>query len=229
MKGLRRSRKRGQALVESALILPVLVLLMLGTFDGSLMGSNQLGAYAAVRHGARLAAELGGYGTPGVLSPKCYGTILGGTAPADSTVDNPILQDILTAAFERKDTTLGNKHLSGLDYVDITQIVIYRPSAASGKYNDPSGSPPDHANVYNITSQVVAGKTQAKVTQAVNNPAYPLKERCQGPLGSEAEIGIQMTYHYHPVNHLTDALLADIPFTDYAVEKESLCDTNCNP
>lgn len=228
------------------MLIPVLVLLLLGTFDGSIMGTNQLQAYGAVRHGARLAAQLGGYGTPGVINPKCYGTIAAASPgppavpPADSTVDNQIIQDVLSVAFERIDTFNGNKHITGLNYSDVTQIVIYRrlPPGSSG---GPSPVPAptntdgvfvngtDHANIYNITSGLSGGITTAVVTKAAYAKPYPLSERCQGPLGSEVEVGVQMTYTYHPQNHITDRLAPNITFVDYAVERLALCDSNCLP
>lgn len=226
------------------MLIPVLILLLLGTFDGSIMGTNQLQAYGAVRHGARLAAQLGGYGTPGVLNPKCYGTIAGvggppAVAPADSTVDNQVIQDVLSVAFERINTA-GNKHLTGLNYSDVTQVVIYRrlpPGSTGGPSPVPAPTNTDgvfvngtdHANIYNITSGINGGITQPVVTNANYNKPYPLSERCQGPLGKEVDIGVQMTYTYHPQNHVTDRLAPNITFTDYAVERLALCDTNCLP
>lgn len=219
------------------MLLPVLILLLVGAFDGSIMATNQLGAYGAVRHGARLGAQLGGYGTPGVINPKCYGTIPASSpgpppvAPADSTVDNPIIADVLSVAFERLDTLNGNKHLSGLNYVDVTQVVIYRklPSVGSVSNTDGVYLSTDHANVYNITKTTSGGITTPVITNTNHSPKFPLSERCQGPLGSEVDIGVQVTYKYFPQNHITDGLATFVQFTDYAVEKMALCESNCLP
>jgi Flp pilus assembly protein TadG len=43
-----------------AVAIPVLFFLLMGGFDASLMIVNKMTAGYAVRHGARLAAELGG-------------------------------------------------------------------------------------------------------------------------------------------------------------------------
>src|ERR1700694_4782107 len=55
-----RRRQRGQALVELAISVPVLLWLLLGSFDASVMVSDKVIAGYATRQGARLAAEVGG-------------------------------------------------------------------------------------------------------------------------------------------------------------------------
>src|SRR5205807_6965278 len=55
-----RRRQRGQALVELAISVPVLLWLLLGSFDASVLVSDKVIAGYATRQGARLAAEIGG-------------------------------------------------------------------------------------------------------------------------------------------------------------------------
>src|SRR2546423_14563825 len=62
----RPARKRGQSLAEMAVVIPVLVFLLMGGFDASVMISDKITAGYAVRQGARLAAEIGGWRTKGV-------------------------------------------------------------------------------------------------------------------------------------------------------------------
>src|ERR1700737_3954475 len=57
-------RKRGQSLAEMAVVIPVLVFLLMGGFDASVMISDKITAGYSVRQGARLAAEIGGAQTP---------------------------------------------------------------------------------------------------------------------------------------------------------------------
>ena len=62
-----RHRRLGQSLVELAILTPLLALLLMGSFDASIMISDKVTSGSAVRQGARLAAELGGSQTnPGV-------------------------------------------------------------------------------------------------------------------------------------------------------------------
>src|SRR3989440_12497540 len=56
----RPARQRGQSLAEMAVVIPVLVFLLMGGFDASVMISDKITAGYAVRQGARLAAEIGG-------------------------------------------------------------------------------------------------------------------------------------------------------------------------
>src|SRR5689334_16728491 len=52
-----RRGKRGQSLAELAVVIPVLVFLLMGGFDATVMISDKVTAGYAVRQGARLAAE----------------------------------------------------------------------------------------------------------------------------------------------------------------------------
>src|SRR6202158_3035508 len=57
---IHRRAKRGQSLAEMAVVIPVLVFLLMGGFDATVMISDKITAGYAVRQGARLAAEIGG-------------------------------------------------------------------------------------------------------------------------------------------------------------------------
>src|SRR4030088_623544 len=76
-------RKRGQSLAEMAVVIPVLVFLLMGGFDASVMISDKITAGYAVRQGARLAAEIGGSQTTGLTT---------------SAVDNQIVRNVLALA-----------------------------------------------------------------------------------------------------------------------------------
>src|SRR5438128_7267271 len=100
------TRKRGQSLAEMAVVLPVLVLLLMGGFDASVMISDKITAGYAVRQGARLAAEIGGSQTTGLTTAQ---------------VDNQIVRNVLAVA-------------KGLTSATPTAIAIYPPSRADGRY-----------------------------------------------------------------------------------------------
>ena len=110
---LRPARKRGQSLAEMAVVIPVLVFLLMGGFDASVMISDKITAGYAVRQGARLAAEIGGSQTTGFTTAQ---------------VDNQIVRNVLAVA-------------KGLTAATPTEIDIYAPSRADGSYT--AGDPID--------------------------------------------------------------------------------------
>jgi Flp pilus assembly protein TadG len=109
----RMPRQRGQSLAEMAVVIPVLVFLLMGGFDASVMISDKITAGFSVRQGARLAAELGGSQTSGATT---------------TAVDNQIIRNVLAVA-------------KGLTSATPTEIDIYAPSRADGSYQ--SGDPID--------------------------------------------------------------------------------------
>lgn len=108
-----RRMRRGQSLAEMAVVIPVLVFLLMGGFDASVMISDKITAGYAVRQGARLAAEIGGSQT---------------TSATTTAVDNQIIRNVLAVA-------------GGLTSAKPTEIDIYAPSRADGSYQ--AGDPVD--------------------------------------------------------------------------------------
>jgi Flp pilus assembly protein TadG len=108
-----RRMTRGQSLAEMAVVIPVLVFLLMGGFDASVMISDKITAGYAVRQGARLAAEIGGSQT---------------TNATTAVVDQQIIRNVLAVA-------------RGLTSATPTEIDIYAPSRADGSYQ--SGDPLD--------------------------------------------------------------------------------------
>ena len=114
MKSLSHPRNmRGQSLAEMAVVIPVLVFLLMGGFDASVMISDKITAGYAVRQGARLAAEIGGSQT---------------TPLTTAVVDQQIIRNVLAVA-------------RGLTSATPTEIDIYAPSRADGSYQ--AGDPLD--------------------------------------------------------------------------------------
>ena len=101
-------RQGGQALVELAISVPVLLWLLLGAFDASVMVSDKVIAGYATRQGARLAAEIGGSETNPTLTTM--------------QVDNNIVQNVLAVA-------------NAMNYSTLQEIDIYAPRAADGVFN----------------------------------------------------------------------------------------------
>jgi Flp pilus assembly protein TadG len=97
-----------------AVVIPVLVFLLMGGFDATVLISDKITAGYAVRQGARLAAELGG----------------SQTNPGSTTIeiDRQIARNILAVA-------------RGMNSATLMEIDIYAPSLADGTYK--SGDPID--------------------------------------------------------------------------------------
>lgn len=113
----RRRRQRAQSIVELAIATPVLIWLLLGAFDVSVMVSDKVIAGAACRQGARLAAEIGGQQTnPGLTTAQ---------------VDADIVKNVLAVA-------------QAMNYSSITNVYIYSPQQPDGDYH--AGDPVDHYN-----------------------------------------------------------------------------------
>ena len=100
--------ERGQSLIEMGALLPLLILIVLGTLEFGFMFDHHLTLEYASREGARAGAALahGGVGPPG-----CQGA---------SDVDPRII-----AAVQRVLTSPG----SPVDASDVTEIHIYRAGA----------------------------------------------------------------------------------------------------
>src|SRR2546428_1064717 len=96
-----------------AVVIPVLVFLLMGGFDASVMISDKITAGYAVRQGARLAAEIGGAQT---------------TGPSTAPGDKQIVRNVLPRA-----ESLTSAAPTGID--------IYAPSRADGSYT--AGAPID--------------------------------------------------------------------------------------
>ncbi len=99
--------RAGQSTMELALIIPLLMVLLLGGFNTTMLISDKLMASYAVRQGARLAAELGGKQTnPGATQ---------------SQIDQKIVGNVLAVA-------------RGMRYATVLEIDIYQASSVSGWY-----------------------------------------------------------------------------------------------
>jgi Flp pilus assembly protein TadG len=105
--GARMRWRRGQSLAEMAVVIPVLVFLLMGGFDATMLISNKITAGYAVRQGARLAAELGGSQTnPGATTLQ---------------IDRQIARNALAVA-------------RSMNAVMLREVDIYAPSKPDGSY-----------------------------------------------------------------------------------------------
>lgn len=209
----RNNGRRGQALVETALVAPLIFLLALGAYDVSIFASNQVAAQTAVRNAARSGALEGGKG--GGNQNTCKGAIpsSGPTAfnPADTDGDNDGDQDAIDESIVQA-VIRGTANMS---YATITEIDVYQPNQASGVWQASANQ-----DKYDATGAEL--KTGGVDTQTFNLTSM----RCQGPLGSESDLGVRIVWNYKPVNRIIGLNINGL--SDWAVEKLAFCDTGCH-
>ena len=181
-----KGASRAQAIVEFAFIAPLLVVLILGSVDASYLVSNKLLMITAARHGARIAAQLGGTGSS-PASNACQGTLASGTT--QTSIDQQIVQSVAAVA--------QNSNFALIDSID-----IYKPTAGDGSYT--SGDKLDSWSINSARTAWVAGSSQT----------YLLSLRCQGILGNEAPIAVRVTWHYSGVNSIIKNLNGITEYAD---------------
>jgi Flp pilus assembly protein TadG len=137
------NRQLGQSAVELAILTPLLALLLLGAFDASIMASDKATSGSAVRQGARLAAELGGFQTnPGTTT---------------NAIDMQIVHNVQTMA-------------QGMVSAQIQEIDIYAPTRPDGSYQ-PGIDPVDQYFI-SPTGGVVAGTQTFPISNRKQSPPF---------------------------------------------------------
>ena len=189
----RRGRSNAQALVELALVVPMMIVLFIGVSTAATFIADRQIAGQAVRSGARLAAEDGNAQyTPG--QAPIAGTCM--TTGADPcVVDSQVIHSVVTAA----------RSLSSVSSVD--EIDIYEPCAGPGVPCS-SSNPDTEACTYTRSSldgsfqagdPVDVYKANGSGSFALAEPAgdtqYTLDRRNQShPL--ESTVGVRIIYTF---------------------------------
>jgi hypothetical protein len=161
----------GQAIVEIAIAAPVLISLLLGTFDGAVLVSDKVIAGAACRQGARLGAELGG-------------TITNTIVPAMTVAeaDAYITKNVLAVA-------------KAMNYSTIKDIYIYSPVQADGNLPISNvGTPTGPELVDHFT---ISGSPGSYTATLVGGYNLTLDKRLQVP-PTETPIGVKLRWAYAP-------------------------------
>jgi hypothetical protein len=192
--------QRGQAIVEAALFLPLLFLLLFGTFDLSTLASDKVQSYSAVRHGVRIASELGGVPyNPSLPTHTCDGTLAAATTVA--SIDKQIVEVVLAAA-------------KNMSYVVINEVDVYQPSDVKGDWT--AGDP---INQYDGTGAAIPTGNFA-LTQRCQGPL--------GSNPRDTSIGVKIKWTYTAQNGLgfgKGPLTFNL--SEYAVQKMQQCVDNC--
>jgi Flp pilus assembly protein TadG len=161
--------RKGQALVEMALLLPVLLMLFLGSWTASNLIDDNNAALQATRAGARLAAELGNGGSGGATQVQ---------------IDTDILDQVYPIVSPQ------------LTNAKVTEIDIYQPSGCTGITPFSSGTCPPNNGAYTpgelIDTYIVSGDV---VSSSCGTCTFTLSNRGQAH-PNEAEIGIRLKFTY---------------------------------
>jgi TadE-like protein len=172
---LRARGLRGQAMVETALILPILLLIVLGTLEFGFAFDHNLTLEYATREGARTGSALANGGGPlGCNS-------LAGQSPNAASVDPAIV-----AAVERVLTSHGSPVI--LD--NVGEIHIFRADATGNETSD--------VNVWTYTpgtGPIVDG-TPLDFTPDPSQQGWPACGRDNSGANPDF-LGVSLSYTYH--------------------------------
>jgi Flp pilus assembly protein TadG len=174
-----RDTRKGQAMVEMAMLLPVLMLIFLGAWTAANLIDDNDAAAQATRAGARLAAELGNGASLGLTQAQ---------------VDRNIIDQVLPIVKPQ------------LTNAQVTEIDIYQPNGCTGTTPFNSGTcPPNNGaycptppytacggtaepvDIYTVTNYVAAFPcTTCTYTLALRLQTHP----------NESELGVRLVFKY---------------------------------
>ena len=185
----RRGGSRGQALLETALVIPILLTLLLGVWSGGVLISDEQTATSAARAGARLGAELGNDNMSSAPFAACQGT----NHYDPCATDAKILQNILPVL----DTAHPGTLPAAMHDATVTEIDIYRPAPCpSGVSYGTAGCPPDDGTYQAGEPIDRFDASGSPLPSLAGEQRYTLDLRVQlHP--NEALIGVRVLYHYH--------------------------------
>jgi Flp pilus assembly protein TadG len=192
--GLRRfAGERGQAMVEFALVLPILLLLVMGVAELTQAYSDALTIGAASREGVRVAGALVNGG--GALGCSA------GQSPNASTVDPQII-----AAVERVLTASGTSLALG----DVSEIRIYKATTTGSEV---SGSV--NQFTYQLNGGPIVDGQQTDFIAQTNG--WPACQRSNATPADSAGVAIRYTYRGRTPLRFLVPFLATIPIRDNTV------------
>jgi hypothetical protein len=174
-----RDTRRGQAMVEMALLLPVLMLLFLGAWTAANLIDDNDAAAQATRAGARLATELGNGGYPNETLAACQG----GVAKNPCQVDQDIIDQVIPIVSPQ------------LTNAKVTEIDIYEPNGCTGTTPFSSGSCPPNNGAYTAGEPIDKYTVSSNIATLSGSAGYTLDLRSQVH-PNEAEFGVRLVFTY---------------------------------
>jgi hypothetical protein len=202
----RRRAARAQALVELALVLPILLALFVGVATAATFVSDAEIAGQAARDGARLAAEEGNAGYASGQGPVAGTCMTSGTDPC--VIDQQVIESVLSV-------THGLSDVAQVDEIDIYEPCAYpgQPCSAGGPdtevcaytapgldgslYEPPVVAARDPVDVY-----LPNGSGGFRLVEPAGDSEYTLDLRSQAH-PDESPIGVRVVYTFHASTPLT--------------------------
>ena len=174
----RGCHQRGQALLEMAMVLPILLLLILGTLEFGIAFDHNLTLEYASREGARTGSALANGGGPVTCSPA---------SAASLTVD-----DNIVAAVERVLTSDG----SPIKIANVTEIRIYWVRSTT-PVNTNGAETPGSVNRWTYTPGAgpVVNGTPLDFSPDLAMQGWPACSRSNGV--NPDSIGVSVRYTYN--------------------------------
>lgn len=174
----RRDGKHGQAMVELAMLLPVLLLLFLGAWTASNLIDDNSAAAQATRAGARLAAELGNGGASGLTQAQVDADIIGTVLPI--TTNSMTNAKVLEIDIYNPNGCIGVVPFS-------TGSCPPNNGAYCSTVTTPSCSPSEPIDSYTVTNGVASLTcSPCTFTLALRNQTHP----------NEAELGVRLIFKF---------------------------------
>ncbi len=185
-----RGRRRGQSMVELAILVPVLLMLFLGSWTATTLAGDDDTALQATQAGARYAAELGGVPpSAAAISSACSVT----SDPGTCQVDMDIIAEMLPVV----GTNFPN--------ATVREIDIYEPSGSGDGCTFASGTcPPNDGaytagepiNEYRVSGESVTPPATYSAGCAVQPlDCFTLGQRDQAH-PDESELGVRLVFSY---------------------------------
>jgi hypothetical protein len=176
----RRARSRGQALIEMALVVPIVVMLFLGVWTAADLINVKDTVDHSVREGARVAAEIGNSGYPTGMPKGCQ--------LASGQANDPCIVD--AAVFAAMKPILTNQ----LSHATVTEIDVYQVQPCPAGTDWGSGCPPDNGAYQGAPYKINRYRPDGSPMPGGCCP-YTLDLRIQTH-PTEASIGVRVLFHY---------------------------------
>ncbi len=162
--------RQGQALVETAVVIAVLLMMLTGVYAVSQFASDQNTAGTATRSGARLGAELGNANYTSGVTAACQGVDPKNPCAVDRQIVQVVCQIAATMPF-----------VSKVDEVD-----IYLPTTTDGHFGGVATDKVERYQSCTAGTAPLAPGAQGWYTLDQRNQTHP----------NETFIGVAVTYEY---------------------------------
>jgi Flp pilus assembly protein TadG len=194
----RRRGERGQALIETAIVVVFALTLFVGVYAVGVAISDSNMAGQATRTGARFAAQVGNNNYQLGTTDACQGSK---TDPCG--VDKQVVANVAAAILDNSNNTL-------LNYGTIRRVTIYQPKDTAVCVSGTTGSPYQSGDRGEIYTYVGAGTWSAATA---SGGLYSLDLRTQTH-PTEGAIGVQLDFDYQSP---TPLISVNISHTEYTV------------